>query len=200
MFDNTLSKVIISIVISLIVVLGILFLLTDSFNNNIEEVNNSDVIKEEVFNENTYYNEFNIKINDLKFSDSFKKEYNLNNVYCGIGYFYNNIEDIKGLVEKDNCSNFINSPVIFDDRIILGDMKEGYTVVDAVRNGNNSVNLYLLINDRVYEIEVSYADTSYVVVENILRFELSGEIVVNSFDEISYITDNGRVIKAVEVV
>lgn len=200
MFNTTLSKVIISITVSLIVIVGILFLLTNSFNKNIEEANNSEIIKEEVFDKNIYYNEFNIKVNDIKFSDNFVESNNLTNVGCSVGYFYNSIDDIKGLTEKDNCSDFKDNPVVFDDRIILGNVKENYTVVDVVRNDNNPVNLYLLLNDRVYEVEINSMDTSYIVVGNILRFELSGEIVVNSFDEISYITDDGKVFKAVEVV
>lgn len=48
MFNTTLSKVIVSITVSLIIVVGILFLLTNSFNKNIEETNNNETIKEGV--------------------------------------------------------------------------------------------------------------------------------------------------------
>ena len=186
-------KTITAMIIVMLLLTGLSYYFINNNQSEVEDVK-APIQKVEVFDPDTYYTEYYMNINNVVFSDDFKKDGLTDDVECSLSYSLNVKENSEKLYDG-LCSNMSDDNLVIDDVRNWGKVKDDITVVDKTTDNNDTVYVFLSIVDgenvNDYVVEVPVMSLSYSVIDNILRFEKDAEIVVNSFDDAVLKVDNG---------
>lgn len=189
-------KTITAIIIVMLLLTGLTYYFINNNQSEVEDVKPPPIQKAEVFDPDTYYTEYYMNINNIVFSDDLKKDGLTDDTECSLSYSLsvNSKESSKNLYDG-LCSNMSDADFVIDDKRDWGKVEDGMTVVDKARDVNDTVYLFLSIVDETnvneYVVKVPVMSLNYSITDNILRFEKDAEIVVNSFDDVVLMVDDG---------
>ena len=188
-------KTITAMITVMLLLTGLIYYFINNNQSEVEEVK-APIQKVEVFDPDSYYTEYYMNINNIIFSDDLKKDGLTDDTECSLSYSLSvNLKENSDSLYDGLCSNMSDVDFIIDDVRDWGKVKDDITVVDKVRNGNDIIYVFLSIVDGEnvsdYVVGVPVMSLNYSITDNILRFEKDAEIVVNSFDDIILMVDDG---------
>lgn len=192
---KTITAIIIVVIIIMLLLTGLTYYFINNNQSGVEEVK-EPIQKVEVFDPNTYYTEYYMNINNIVFSDDFKKDGLTDDAECSLSYSLSvNLKENSKNLYDGLCSNMSKDDFVIDDVRDWGKVEDGMTVVDKTTDSNDAVYMFLSIVDGEtvsdYVVGVPVMSLNYSVIDNILRFEKDAEIVANSFDDVVLKVDNG---------
>lgn len=203
MLKGSIYKLITVVVISVMLIGATVYAVSNYHPQKPEEKPVQQILIDESFKTNHYYAEHYISIDNIVFSETFIKDNDLNNINCGLKYSNGLIpfENSEIVLENKSCSEIKNNDLIIDDSKNFGEVDKHpeRNVVEVMKKQGDTVRLFFSIDGSdkdYYIIDIPSEKVSYSVIDNILRYEMNGDLIVNSYEDISFISDDGLVFKS----